>query len=471
MTAKRDLKRRVRQRQARTGEAYVTARRHVVAASPAATDVDGDVDGDVDADAETGSEAADPSGTTAGGPAAEPADAATASPAAGALRVATDPAPATEAAAPGAAGTIPAGAVAAAPGAVDAEIDTIDPTGATAPAPSALAGTVPAGAAAVEIDSDDTGPVRAAAPAAVARGDDTIPRTTAAPAPGKPAGAMSVVELLDVSEQARRLGLVCRVAMFPGLAARVEPASVLTRLRDLLVETAGDPQFQLLAQVALTGHASPLSSRALLQSFETVHRFFRRARAGIGGVSEDGTTLAFHVAGRDGLVPIGCAVHWSSRGSRRSASLVLSGIDDLVSEVAGFRDWLTAEGRAGAAPRQVTDLLTMRLTPVPVHLAPKPFAPTLFVIHDGRRYPITQDEFLIGRSRATVHLTIRDGMVSRHHAAVIRRQGVHYIKDLGSIHGITYKGMRIDNKRIDEGDVFQIGDYELRFTYRGEDEE
>jgi hypothetical protein len=30
--------------------------------------------------------------------------------------------------------------------------------------------------------------------------------------------------------------------------------------------------------------------------------------------------------------------------------------------------------------------------------------------------------------------------------------------------------MRIDNKRIDEGDVFQIGDHELRFTYRSDDE-
>jgi pSer/pThr/pTyr-binding forkhead associated (FHA) protein len=103
-----------------------------------------------------------------------------------------------------------------------------------------------------------------------------------------------------------------------------------------------------------------------------------------------------------------------------------------------------------------------------MRLTPKRVAPTLFVVHDGRRYAITQDEFLIGRSRATVHLTIRDGLVSRHHAAVIRRNGVHYLKDLGSVHGITYKGMRIDNKRIDEGDVFQIGDHELAFTFQDE---
>src|SRR5690349_14918466 len=130
MTAKRDLKRRVRQRQARTGEAYVTARRHVVAATAASADDDDD---DVDA-------------------------------------------------------------------------------------------------VAAESDTADTGPVRASAvpPAAdVARGDAAVP-TPAAPAPGSAASAaVSVVELLDVSEQARRLGLVCRVAMFPALVARVEPASVL----------------------------------------------------------------------------------------------------------------------------------------------------------------------------------------------------------------------------------------------------
>jgi FHA domain len=420
MTAKRDLKRRVRQRQARTGEAYVTARRHVVAATAASAD------DDADADHETGSETVATAGATASDPAADPADAATASPASGAPGVAadtTDPA---------------ASSAAAATRAVAAGTDPAD----TAPAPAT-----------------------AMPPAtAVARGDTAVP-TPAAPAPGNAAStAVSVVELLDVSEQARRLGLVCRIAMFPALAARVEPASVLARLRDLLLETAGDPQFRLLSQVALTGSAPPQPLRpSSVPSFEAVQRFFRRALAGIGGVSEDGKTLAFHVAGRDGLVAVGCTLHGPA------ASLVLSGIDDLIFDVAKLRDWLTAEV-LGDAGRQLLEPLSLRVTPGAVRLTPKPFAPTLFVVHDGRRHAITRDEFLIGRSRETVHLAIKDGLVSRHHAAVIRRHGVHYLKDLGSVHGIMYKGMRIDNKRIDEGDVFQIGDHELRFTYRSDDE-
>ena len=80
----------------------------------------------------------------------------------------------------------------------------------------------------------------------------------------------------------------------------------------------------------------------------------------------------------------------------------------------------------------------------------------------------TKDQFIIGRGSKTSDLPIKDGNISRKHAAVIRRNGMFYIKDLGSTNGIDYKGMRIDNKRIDEGDIFHLCDYELRFTYRAD---
>ncbi len=93
-------------------------------------------------------------------------------------------------------------------------------------------------------------------------------------------------------------------------------------------------------------------------------------------------------------------------------------------------------------------------------------AATLYLVYNNQRYPITKDQFIIGRGSKTSDLPIKDGNISRKHAAVIRRNGTYYIKDLGSTNGIDYKGMRIDNKRIDEGDVFHLCDYELRFTYR-----
>ena len=110
--------------------------------------------------------------------------------------------------------------------------------------------------------------------------------------------------------------------------------------------------------------------------------------------------------------------------------------------------------------------------PVPAMPAPNPMpqmgsaGPTLFLIYNGQRYPVTKDQFIIGRGSKTSDLPIKDGNISRKHAAVIRRNGTFYIKDLGSTNGIDYKGMRIDNKRIDEGDVFHLCDYELKFTYK-----
>jgi hypothetical protein len=105
----------------------------------------------------------------------------------------------------------------------------------------------------------------------------------------------------------------------------------------------------------------------------------------------------------------------------------------------------------------------------PAPSAPPPSlsaANTLYLIYNNQRYPINKDQFIIGRGSKTSDLPIKDGNISRKHAAVIRRNGTYYIKDLGSTNGIDYKGMRIDNKRIDEGDIFHLCDYELRFTYR-----
>lgn len=92
--------------------------------------------------------------------------------------------------------------------------------------------------------------------------------------------------------------------------------------------------------------------------------------------------------------------------------------------------------------------------------------PLLYLSFNDQVYTIDKDQFIIGRGSKSSDLPIKDGNISRKHAAVIRRNGVYYIKDLGSTNGIDYKGMRIDNKRIDEGDIFHLCDYELRFTYR-----
>lgn len=106
------------------------------------------------------------------------------------------------------------------------------------------------------------------------------------------------------------------------------------------------------------------------------------------------------------------------------------------------------------------------LAPAPPSTGTEPAAPPLYLWFQGQRHSVDKEQFVIGRGSKTADLPIKDGNISRQHAVVIRRNGVYYIKDLGSTNGIEYKGMRIDNKRIDEGDSFSICDYELRFTYQ-----
>ncbi len=92
--------------------------------------------------------------------------------------------------------------------------------------------------------------------------------------------------------------------------------------------------------------------------------------------------------------------------------------------------------------------------------------PSLFCIFNGQKYAVAKEEWIIGRGNKTADLPIKDGNISRRHAAVILQNGGFYMKDLGSTNGIEFQGRRVDTKRIEEGDVYQICDYELRFTYR-----
>lgn len=95
----------------------------------------------------------------------------------------------------------------------------------------------------------------------------------------------------------------------------------------------------------------------------------------------------------------------------------------------------------------------------------QPSRSMLYVIFNGQKIPVAKDEFIIGRGSKSADLAIKDGNISRRHAAVVFHNGAYYMKDLGSTNGIEYQGRRFDTKRIDEGDAFRICDYEIRFTY------
>jgi pSer/pThr/pTyr-binding forkhead associated (FHA) protein len=108
--------------------------------------------------------------------------------------------------------------------------------------------------------------------------------------------------------------------------------------------------------------------------------------------------------------------------------------------------------------------------PLPGARAPSAAAiarrPQLFIIFNGQKIPVTKEEFVIGRGTKSADLAIKDGNISRRHAAVVWHNGAHYMKDLGSTNGVEFQGRRFDTKRIEEGDTFRMCDYELMFTYQ-----
>jgi hypothetical protein len=107
-----------------------------------------------------------------------------------------------------------------------------------------------------------------------------------------------VLELDEIDDVAARLGLRCRVSMFPSLRERVDPGSALARLRNVLYATRGDPSLDVLRAAVLRG-ARPDVPRSVTRMIEA-RRFVERARAGVGGVSVGGTRVALDVIGRDG---------------------------------------------------------------------------------------------------------------------------------------------------------------------------
>ncbi len=73
---------------------------------------------------------------------------------------------------------------------------------------------------------------------------------------------------------------------------------------------------------------------------------------------------------------------------------------------------------------------------------------------------------MIGRGAKTADLVIRDSNVSRRHAVIVMHNGQFWMVDQQSTNGVEFLGAKIDRKRIDDGDVFKICDYEITFTYR-----
>ncbi|MEM7138238.1 MAG: FHA domain-containing protein, partial [Myxococcota bacterium] len=138
------------------------------------------------------------------------------------------------------------------------------------------------------------------------------------------------------------------------------------------------------------------------------------------------------------------------------------GVQHVVGSAVAAGDGALAAGVPQPPPTRPAPLLT----PMPGRgpTAPPPLPGSrpsdaatrrvLVLEFDGQDFPVEKDEFIIGRGAKAADLAIRDGNISRRHAAIVFHDGVYFMKDLGSTNGIEFAGQRVESKRIEDGDVY-----------------
>ena len=108
----------------------------------------------------------------------------------------------------------------------------------------------------------------------------------------------------------------------------------------------------------------------------------------------------------------------------------------------------------------------MGLPAVP-HL--KPFAYLVSQDDPGKRHPVLSTTCRIGRGQDN-ELVIDDNSISRKHAEIHRySNGNFIIFDVDSTNGIYVNNEKVSKKKLEEGDMLELGDIHFRFTLYSSD--
>ena len=107
--------------------------------------------------------------------------------------------------------------------------------------------------------------------------------------------------------------------------------------------------------------------------------------------------------------------------------------------------------------------------PAPGAATFKPYAYLVVQDEKGTRYPITNTTWRVGRTRDN-ELALQDKSVSRRHAEIHRySNGTFVIFDVDSLNGVYVNDEKIKKKKLEEGDIVEIGDIIMRFTLYSSD--
>jgi len=81
--------------------------------------------------------------------------------------------------------------------------------------------------------------------------------------------------------------------------------------------------------------------------------------------------------------------------------------------------------------------------------------------------PLTQERTAIGR-RPYNAVVMDDPTVSGEHAVLLMKDGSVILEDLGSTNGTRLNGQAVEQRQaLHNGDIVEIGGYQLRFTHAG----
>jgi len=86
---------------------------------------------------------------------------------------------------------------------------------------------------------------------------------------------------------------------------------------------------------------------------------------------------------------------------------------------------------------------------------------------EPREIPLTQGRIIMGRTSDN-DLQIDSKFVSRHHAQVVTYGRNSVVEDLNSTNGVYFRGKRVKKQRLNQGDVFIIGEHELMYVREGQ---
>jgi len=83
----------------------------------------------------------------------------------------------------------------------------------------------------------------------------------------------------------------------------------------------------------------------------------------------------------------------------------------------------------------------------------------------GKEYPLTKEEYIIGRDLSS-DIVVDEKVVSRRHATIMRKFNEYVICDLDSVNGIYVNNLKLDKAVLQHGDMIQIGSCLFQFLWQ-----